>query len=139
MEVLAWTRTPRTDPQIQFTAALEEVLRRADIITIHLPKSEETAHLISTRELEHMKEGVFIINTARGGIVDEEALLHALQSGKVRGAGLDVFENEPAPSQALIAHSQVVATPHIAALTHEAQERAGIIIAEQLIQSLSQT
>ncbi|MFA4873420.1 MAG: hydroxyacid dehydrogenase [Patescibacteria group bacterium] len=134
MEVLAWTRTSRTDPQIQFTVALEEVLRRADIITIHLPKSEETAHLISTRELEHMKEGVFIINTARGGIVDEEALLHALQSGKVRGAGLDVFENEPAPSQALIAHSRVVATPHIAALTHEAQERAGIMIAEQLIE-----
>lgn len=134
MEVLVWTRTPRTDPPFQFIAALEEALRRADIITIHLPKSAETAHFITDSEFEKMKQGVLLVNTARGGIVDEEALLRALQSGKVGGAGLDVFENEPAPNQMLIAHPRVVATPHIAALTHEAQERAGIMIAEQLIQ-----
>ena len=133
MEVLVWTRTPRTDPPFQFVAALEEVLRRADIITIHLSKSAETARLIADSEFGKMKQGLLLVNTARGGIVEEEALLRALQSGKVGGAGLDVFGNEPTPNRVLITHPRVVATPHIAALTREAQQRAGLQIVEQLI------
>ncbi len=133
MHVVVWSHTPALRTPYKFVESLNELLPQVDIVTIHLPKSAETAHLISTREFEHMKEGAFIINTARGGIVDEEALLHALQSGRVGGAGLDVFENEPAPNQMLIAHPRVVATPHIAALTREAQARAGKEVARQII------
>ncbi|MEW6610848.1 MAG: hydroxyacid dehydrogenase [Patescibacteria group bacterium] len=138
MEVLVWTRTPRAGTPYTFLPTLEELLSRADIISIHLPKDTETTHRIAELEFGRMKQGVIIINTARGGIVDEEALIRALHSGQVGGAGLDVFENEPNPNQALIAHPKVVATPHIAALTREAQERVGMEVVRQVIEWAAQ-
>jgi D-3-phosphoglycerate dehydrogenase len=111
----------------------DELIETADIITIHIPLLPETRGLIGHSEFGRMREGVFIVNAARGGVVNEAALLDALNSGRVAGAALDVFEKEPPelPSP-LIDHPNVVATPHIAASTREAQERVAIAIAHQL-------
>lgn len=111
----------------------DELIETADIVSIHIPLLPETRGLIGHAELARMREGAFIINAARGGIVDENALLDALNSGRIAGAAFDVFEKEPPdlPS-ALVEHPNVVATPHIAASTREAQERVAISIAHQL-------
>ena len=114
--------------------SLEELLRNSDIVTIHVPKTKETENLISKREFEMMKDGAILINAARGGIVDERALYEALVSGKLAGAGLDVYEKEPPdPNNPLLKLDNVVTTPHIGASTKEAQLSVGMIIAEELI------
>ncbi len=105
---------------------LEEVLAQADIISLHLPISESTRHMISDKEFDQMKDGVILVNAARGGVVDEDALLKALQSGKVKAAALDVYEKEPATNFELIDHPKVLATPHIGAAAGEGQKRAGL-------------
>lgn len=110
----------------------EELLSQADMITLHLPLTEETKHLISDKEFEKMKEGVILINASRGGTVDEPALLRALESGKVRAAALDVFEKEPPVDFSLIDHPNVIATPHIGAAAKEGQKRAGMEVVEIL-------
>ena len=110
----------------------EELLSQADIITLHLPLTEKTKHLISDKEFEMMKEGVIIINASRGGIVDEPALFRALQSGKVRAAAIDVFEEEPPKEFSLIDHPNVIATPHIGAAAIEGQKRAGMEVVKIL-------
>lgn len=116
---------------------LEELFRRSDFITVHTPMTPETRHLIGERQLAMMKDGVRIVNVARGGIVDEAALLAALESGKVAGAALDVFEEEPPPaSSPLIRHPRVVVTPHLGASTVEAQENVAVDVAEELIKAL---
>ena len=114
----------------------DELIRTSDFITLHLPLTEQTHHLIGEREFEKMKEGVILVNCARGGIVDEEALYHALKSGKVRAAGLDVFEVEPLNRSKLIELNNVVLTPHIGAQTVEGQKRAGIEIARKVLEAL---
>ncbi len=111
---------------------LEDLLKRADFITIHVPKNEKTAGLINKKSIETMKDGVRIINCARGGIVVESDLLEALNSGKVAGAALDVFEVEPAKENALFGHENVVCTPHLGAATTEAQVNVAIQVAEQM-------
>lgn len=116
---------------------LEDLLGRSDFITIHLPKTAETKGLIGAKEFTQMKDGVRVINAARGGIVDEKALYDAIVAGKVAGAGLDVFENEPPADSPLVKLDQVVATPHLGASTSEAQDKAGVMIAEQIIAGLS--
>ncbi len=116
---------------------LEDLLARSDFITIHLPKTAETKGLIGAKEFAQMKDGVRIINAARGGIVNEQDLHDAIVSGKVAGAGLDVFENEPPADSALVKLDQVVATPHLGASTSEAQDKAGVMIAEQIIAGLN--
>ncbi len=106
----------------------------ADFITIHAPKSVETQHLLGTREFEIMKDGVIVINVARGGLVDERALLSALKSGKVRGAGLDVFEPEPPqPGNPLLLRDDVILTPHSAAFTVECSENMSNACANNVI------
>lgn len=111
-----------------------DVLKGADIITIHTPKSAETHHLLSAGEFESMKHGVLIINVARGGLVDEAALLAALESGKVRGAGLDVFEPEPPESDnPLLLRDDVILTPHSAAFTVECSENMSLACANNVI------
>jgi glyoxylate reductase len=95
-------------------ASKEEVLRQSDFISIHVPYNQETYHLIGERELAIMKPGAILINSARGPIVDEKALVKALQAGRIAGAGLDVFENEPAIEPELLIMEQVVLVPHIA-------------------------
>jgi len=121
---------------VEHVSSLDELLRRADFISVHLPKTPETYHLLGEEEFAKMKDGVRILNVARGGIIDEEALLRALDSGKVAGAALDVFEKEPATDCPLIEHPKVIATPHLGASTQEAQDRAGLIIAEQVAAAL---
>jgi len=115
---------------IELVSELEELLSQADFITVHLPKTPETYHLLGDAEFAKMKDGVRVLNVARGGIIDEEALHRALDSGKVASAALDVFENEPATECPLIEHPGVIATPHLGASTQEAQDRAGTMIAE---------
>ena len=112
--------------------SLEKLYPQADFISIHVPLTTETNHLINEDAFSQMKQGVFIVNAARGGIVDENALLKALNSGKVNGAALDVFEIEPPDlSSELIKHANFIATPHLGASTKEAQNRVSEQIAEQ--------
>jgi D-3-phosphoglycerate dehydrogenase / 2-oxoglutarate reductase len=106
--------------------SLDEVCREADFLTLHLPATAETRHMINDARLSRMKPGVRVINTARGDLIDEQALARAIEAGTVAGAALDVFEKEPPPDWALARMPQVVATPHIAASTEEAQEQVGL-------------
>jgi D-3-phosphoglycerate dehydrogenase len=108
---------------------LDELLARADFISVHLPKTKETAGLINKEALAKTKPGVIIVNAARGGLIDEEALAEAVISGHVRGAGLDVFATEPCTDSPLFELPQVVVTPHLGASTEEAQDRAGTDVA----------
>ncbi len=111
---------------------LKELLKRADYITVHTPLTTETKHLISDKEIALMKDGVRIINCARGGIVDEQALVKALKSGKIAGCALDVFEQEPPGKNELLKLDNVVVTPHLGASTEEAQVNVAIDIARQI-------
>jgi len=112
---------------------LEEIWPQADFITVHTPLIPQTKNLISDEVFNKCKRGVRIINCARGGIVDEDALLRALASGQCGGAGLDVFLEEPPKNRALIEHERVTCTPHLGASTEEAQSRVAVEIAEQFI------
>jgi D-3-phosphoglycerate dehydrogenase len=103
----------------------DTLIRTSDFITLHVPKIEGEPHVLGKPEFDKMKEGAYVINCARGGLIDEDALLDALNSGKVAGAGLDVFEHEPPKNMALIQHENVSLSPHIGASTQEAQERIG--------------
>ncbi len=110
----------------------DTLLKRADFITLHIPKNDKTAHLLNKEAFAKMKDGVRIIHCARGGVVSEEALLEALESGKVAGAALDVFEKEPAKENPLFGHPNVICTPHLGASTTEAQVNVAIQVAEQM-------
>ena len=104
---------------------LEDLLKESDFISLHVPYDKTKGSLIGKEELAIMKDGSYLINCARGKVVDEEALLEALDSGKIAGAGIDVFEVEPTTNEALVNHPKVSCTPHIGASTIEAQERIG--------------
>jgi D-3-phosphoglycerate dehydrogenase len=114
----------------------QDLLSQADFITIHVPLSPETRNMISGESLGAMKRGVRLICSARGGIVDETALLSSLESGQVSGAALDVFASEPPGMSALVSHPRVIATPHIGAQTVEAQARAAVDISQEVIAAL---
>jgi D-3-phosphoglycerate dehydrogenase len=115
---------------------LDDLLSRSDFISIHTPLTEETGHLINAEAFERMKTGVMIINCARGGIIDESALVDALRSGKVRGAALDVFEREAKGNNPLFEMDSVICTPHIGAATSEALENVAVAIADQVVDFL---
>jgi len=115
---------------------LDELIETSDFITVHTPLTPETRGLINAERIKRMKDGVRIINAARGGIVDEKALYDALKSGKVAGAALDVFEKEPPEGSPLLELSNIVLTPHLGAATEEAQENVAIAIAEQVVDYL---
>ena len=115
----------------------EELISLADIITLHLPLTEKTKHMISDREFEKMKDGVILVNASRGGTVDEGALLRAIEAGKIRAAALDVFEKEPPDDFTLVNHPSVIATPHIGAAAKEGQKRAGMEVVSILSERLS--
>ncbi len=120
-------------------AELSEVLSRADAITVHVPRTKETVGLLNASAFEKMKDGVLIINAARGGIIDEQALLNALESGRVGGAGLDVFEEEPPGlDDPLVMNEKVICTPHLGASTEQAQINVAIAVAEQVRDHLSE-
>lgn len=115
---------------------LVDMLPQADFITIHVPLTPKTRHLISTGEFALMKQGVRIIDCSRGGVIDQDALYTALVSGKVAGAALDVFEEEPPKNNKLLTLPNVISTPHMGAQTHEAQHRASIQIANNVIDAI---
>jgi len=140
MDVMGYRRTNliKTAQRLGIRPAknLSELLSSSDIITLHVPLTKETYHMIGWREISLMKKGVYIINTSRGAVIDGRSLLHALNVGHVAGAALDVFEHEP-PKESwewkLILHPRVIATPHIGSMTREAQEKAGLIVARKII------
>jgi D-3-phosphoglycerate dehydrogenase len=115
---------------------ISEIMKKADFITVHTPLTPETRNMINAQTIKTMKNGVFIINCARGGIVNEKDLYDALESGKVAGAALDVFEKEPPENNPLVGHEKVVCTPHLGASTTEAQENVAIAVAEQIVDYL---
>lgn len=111
---------------------IEKLLKKADFVSLHVPFNKEEGAIIGKDQFAIMKDGAYIINCARGGVIDEEALIEALNSGKINGAGLDVFENEPKPNLELVNHPKVCVTPHIGGSTEEAQERIGEEIVETI-------
>jgi D-3-phosphoglycerate dehydrogenase len=117
-------------------ADLDTIYRRSDFITLHTPKTKETANLINKDTIAKMKDGVRIINCARGGIVNEQDLFEALKSGKVAGAAFDVFEKEPPENHPLMTLDNFIATPHLGASTKEAQENVATAVAEQIVDYL---
>src|SRR5476649_1964436 len=112
--------------------SLDELLAASDFITIHMPKTPETTGMISTDQLALMKPSAFIVNVARGGLIDEDALYAALKSKRIAGAGLDVFVNEPPTASPLLTLDNIVLTPHLGASTDEAQEKAGVSVARSV-------
>jgi D-3-phosphoglycerate dehydrogenase len=118
---------------------LGEMLPQADYITIHVPLTPHTRHMISEKEFRMMKDGVMLVDCSRGGVVDQEALYQALVSGKVKGAAVDVFEEEPPKNSKLLTLDNVIATPHIGAQTYEAQKKASLQIAKAVIDAFQKT
>lgn len=116
--------------------ALDALLAESDVITFHTPLTDATRHLINRETLARCRDGVRLVNCARGGIIDEAALLEGLEAGKVAGAALDVYAQEPPTLDPLVRHPKVVATPHIAASTEEAQEKVAVQVTEQVIAAL---
>lgn len=117
--------------------SVEELLPRVDVLTIHVPRTPETHHLIDRAAIARMKPGARLINCARGGLFDEAAVLEALESGHLAGAACDVFETEPTDNHALLAHPRFIGTPHLGGATHEARERVGEGIARQVADYLA--
>ncbi|MBI4361093.1 hypothetical protein HY572_04965 [Candidatus Micrarchaeota archaeon] len=122
-------------------ASLEELYTQSDILSIHAPLNDSTRNLLDVHAFNQMKDGIMLVNAARGGIINEQALLNALNTGKVAAAGLDVFEKEPIPlestSAKLVAHPRVVATPHLGASTQESQRNASVLAAQLLLDALN--
>ena len=118
---------------IECTNNLHEILDKVDFLSLHVPKQSNGAAVLGAAEFAQMKKGVRIVNAARGGVIDEEALINALDEGKVAFAGLDVFNNEPNPDSRLLNHPKIACTPHIGAATLEAQDRIGEELAELII------
>jgi D-3-phosphoglycerate dehydrogenase len=117
------------------TISKEEVLKQADFISLHVPAQED--YVIGTKEFDSIKKGAGIVNAARGGVIDEKALILALEEGKISNAALDVFENEPNPAISLLMNPNISLTPHIGAATQEAQDRIGEELAAQIIDILA--
>lgn len=138
MNVIAFNRSAKTNDFGVKMVDFDELLATSDVISLHVPFNKSAGALITAKEFTKMKDGVILINCARGGVVDEKDLLNALNSGKVSGAGIDVFANEPCTeNQAeLIKHPNVSVTPHIGASTDEAQLRVSTEIADNVINAL---
>ncbi|MBV8689278.1 MAG: ACT domain-containing protein, partial [Candidatus Eremiobacteraeota bacterium] len=136
-----YVSAPHAEAHGASLVGLDELLETADVMTLHLPLNDETENLIDASRLKKMKEDAVLINCARGGLVDEAALLEALDRGGISGAGLDVFAEEPpfadSTSAKLQAHSRVVATPHLGGSTHEALERVAIELAQDIVNVLA--
>jgi len=133
MNVVAYDPFVKEAPAGIKLVSLDELLAQADYISLHLPKTKESSNMIGKEQFGKMKNGVRIVNCARGGIVNEDVLYEALTSGKVAGAALDVFNEEPPTDWKLAKLDNVIASPHIGAATKEAQARVGAEVAEKLI------
>ena len=145
MKVKVLTRKPKTETitldffdgqkvefQITSTNNWDEFLKNTEFISINTPQTNE--YIIDAPQFEKMENGVFIVNTARGGVINEDALLEFIEDGKVAGAALDVFENEPQPSLSILMNPQLSLSPHLGGNTIDAQEKIGIELAEQIIE-----
>jgi D-3-phosphoglycerate dehydrogenase len=123
----------KLDGKVSLKASLKSLVEESDLVTLHIPRTDETKNLVNAELLSYFKKGAYLLNVARGGIVDEVALLEALNNDVLAGAALDVFEKEPPvfPSPLLV-HPKVIATPHLGASTFEAQERVGLVAFEQV-------
>jgi D-3-phosphoglycerate dehydrogenase len=140
MNVLAYDPVVSTDraEQLGITlASVDDVLAQSDFVSVHVPLIESTRYLINSTRLAQMKPSAFLLNVARGGIVEEAALLEAVENGVIAGAALDVFEQEPPTLTALVEHPRVIATPHLGASTVEAQALAGVDVAESVLAALA--
>jgi D-3-phosphoglycerate dehydrogenase len=138
MNVLAYDKYIQKSPSAEITmVSLEKLLKESDYISLHIPFVKEEGATIKEPDFEKMKNGVILVNCARGGVVDEQALLKHLNSGKVQAAALDVYAAEPPAFKELVNHPKVICTPHIGASTKEGQLRAGKICAEQMLLALS--
>lgn len=126
---------PKELPKIQLVS-FENIIRWADFVSLHVPLNDDTRNVIGPAELAAMKSGAYLINTARGGLVDEKALFNALTTGEIAGAAFDCFVNEPPTNSSLLGLDNMVLTPHIGAHTEEAIERVGIMAAQNVIDSL---
>ena len=140
MKILITKRTPPSPEILRELEAefvpLDELLKRSDIVSLHVPLTSQTYHMIGEREIQLMKDGAFIINTSRGAVIDEKALFKALKSGKLGGAALDVYEVEPPEDYSLMKLPNVVCTPHIGAQTVEAQRAAATLLAQKIVNEL---
>ena len=136
MRVVACSRRGVCDEGVE-NVSLEELLSRADVVSLHCPLTEQTRHLLDREAFGKMKPGVMLINTARGGIVDHDALAEALRSGKLAGAGLDVYPQEPSIPEALLAMDNVVCTPHVGANTAQTREAMAEACAAQILDALA--
>jgi len=116
---------------------LKSLLKKADFVTVHTPLTPETKHILNRQTFKYCKRGIRVVNCARGGIIDEKALLEAIKSGLVSGAALDVFEKEPPTNNPLLKMSQVITTPHLGAATSEAQEQVAVDVAKQIVDALN--
>jgi glyoxylate reductase len=121
----------------EFKASVEEVLKEADVVSVHVPLLDSTKHLINAERFSMMKKGAYLINTSRGPVIDEEALVEALKDGTIRGAGLDVFEDEPALAPGLAELENVTITPHIASGSEETRGKMSEIAAQNIIDFLA--
>lgn len=134
MNVIYYTIEGKYDDLVYDFESLENLLSKSDFISLHVPYDKKTGAIIGKKQFDMMKKGVYLINCARGKVVDEDALLEALDSGKVAGAGIDVFEQEPTLNKTLINHKRVSVTPHVGGSTKEAQER----IASEVVNIIAQ-
>ena len=144
MNILVYDKFPATrDIELDFfdgqkltftitSVDFDEVITKADFISLHVPAQD--GYILGEKEFAKMKDGVIVINTARGGVVDEKALVDAIEEGKVAGAALDVFENEPTPEMGLLMNESLSLSPHIAGSTNEAQDRIGTELASQIVE-----
>ena len=117
---------------------LDKIIVESDYISPHVPLTDKTKNMLSSKEFDLMKDGVKIINVARGGVINEKALLEAINNGKVSAAALDVYESEPATNKELVTNEHVIATPHLGASSHEAQVNVAVEIAEQVVLALKE-
>ena len=132
MKVIAHTRTPRAEEGLELRDGLDDILREADIVSLHVPATAQTLGMIDSRRLALMRPGAYLINTARGGLVDEQALVGALRSGALGGAGLDVYAAEPAVHPGLLPLENVVLLPHLGSATEETRAAMGLRALENL-------
>lgn len=116
--------------EVQKADSIDALLAVSNFVSLHVPKQKDGSAVLGTKELAMLPKGSYIVNCARGGVVDEDAMLESLNSGHLAGVALDVFENEPTPRQDLLSHPKIISTPHIGASTNEAQDRIGMEIAE---------
>ena len=129
MRVLAWTRTPPaagSEAGVEFVPSLEALLPEVDVLSLHCPATADTRHLIGARSEERRRRGAVLINAARGDVVDEDALVAALEGGRLGGAGLDVYEREPSVPAGLLSRDEVVLLPHLGSATRETREAMGL-------------